>query len=104
MHPVIASKREQIQALCRQYNVRRLDAFGSAVRQTDFDPDRSDVDFLVEFEPDALSGMSFRKYQALRDALAAILGRPVDLVTADSIENPYVRADIEQSRENVHAA
>jgi hypothetical protein len=46
----IERKREQLAELCRQYRVQRLALFGSALRE-DFDPERSDLDFLVEFEP-----------------------------------------------------
>ena len=50
----------QIADICRTFRVRRLDVFGSAVRD-DFDPARSDVDFLVEFEldedPEPLPGL-----------------------------------------------
>jgi hypothetical protein len=48
----IASHREELRALCRRFHVRRLDLFGSAARG-DFDPEHSDVDFIVEFERDA---------------------------------------------------
>ena len=47
MHAEIASKRDEIVAVCRSYGVERLDIFGSAARGTDFDPDRSDADFQV---------------------------------------------------------
>jgi predicted nucleotidyltransferase len=88
--------------LCKAYGVRRLEVFGSAVRD-DFDPDRSDVDLLVEFEPDGERNR-FRDYFALRDALAALLGRPVDLVMAKAVSNPYIQAAIDAERELVYAA
>jgi predicted nucleotidyltransferase len=53
----IALRRDELRAVCRRFHVRRLDLCGSAARG-DFDPQRSDVDFLVEFDrthPDALS-------------------------------------------------
>ncbi|WP_425432381.1 nucleotidyltransferase family protein [Granulicella pectinivorans] len=37
-------------SFCRQYRVRRFAVFGSAIRD-DFDPERSDIDFRVEFKP-----------------------------------------------------
>jgi predicted nucleotidyltransferase len=49
MIDAIQLRREELRALCRRFHVRRLDLFGSAARG-DFDPERSDVDFLVEFE------------------------------------------------------
>ncbi len=53
MHNAIADKREELAALCRRYDVVRLEVFGSAARGTDFDPATSDADFLVEFDPDS---------------------------------------------------
>ncbi len=49
MIPEIALRREEVRALCRRFGVRRLDLFGSAARD-DFDPARSDLDFLYELE------------------------------------------------------
>ncbi len=91
-----------IEALCRAYGVRRLDVFGSVVRD-DFDPDRSDVDFLVEFEPDE-GRNRFRDYFDLREALAGLLGRPVDLVMARAVRNRYLKAAIDADRKLVYAA
>ena len=51
MLPLIHARREEVAELCRRFHVRRLEVFGSAARG-DFDPERSDVDFLVEFDPD----------------------------------------------------
>ena len=47
MLPLIAERRSQIADICRRFGVRRLAVFGSAARGQDFDPGRSDVDFLV---------------------------------------------------------
>ena len=51
MHLEILHKREAITALCREYGVARLEVFGSAARGSDFDPARSDADFLVIVSP-----------------------------------------------------
>jgi predicted nucleotidyltransferase len=53
----IDAKREEIQDLCRRYQVRRLELFGSAVSDR-FDPETSDRDFLVEFERVPPSGLA----------------------------------------------
>ncbi len=85
--------------LCRRCRVQRLDAFGSAVR-TDFDPARSDLDFLVRFEP--LPPAEYAgNYFALRDGLARLFGREIDLVTDVSLANPYFRARVESERQNL---
>lgn len=53
MHPVVQHKIAALRRLCVQHRVERLDIFGSAARD-DFDPESSDVDFLVQFEPVSL--------------------------------------------------
>jgi hypothetical protein len=103
MHALIARHRADIAVLCRRYGVRRLEVFGSAARGTDFDPARSDADFLVEFEPG--NDLPFlQRYFGLQDALAHLLGRTVDLVELGAVRNPYIRASIDRARELVYGA
>lgn len=80
---------EQIAALCREYRVRELSVFGSALRQ-DFGPD-SDIDLLVLFEPDAKIGLI--AYNALQRKLAEAISRPVDLVSKKWL-NPVIRDEV----------
>ena len=54
----IALDREAIGAFCRARGIRRLSLFGSVLRD-DFDPARSDVDVLAEFQPGALDGVGW---------------------------------------------
>jgi predicted nucleotidyltransferase len=65
-----------IKDLCQRYRVRELSIFGSAHRE-DFRTD-SDIDLLVEFEPEAQIG--FVTLSRMQRELSAILNRPVDLV------------------------
>lgn len=102
MLSLIEAHRSEIAELCRRYQVQRLDVFGSAARVTDFDPARSDVDLLVRYLPEREP--DFGAYLELRDALADRLGRPVDLVMDTAVENPFIRAGIERSRQPVYAA
>lgn len=102
MSPYIDDRRAALEELCRRYRVRRLFLFGSAVRD-DFDPGRSDVDLLVEFEPMPAGGYA-DAYFGLRDALEALFGREVDLVALSALRNPYMRADIERTRTLLYAA
>ena len=94
--------RDELSALCRRFHVRPLDLFGSAARG-DFDPERSDIDFIVEFERET-SLHPFDAYFGLKEAFESLLGRKVDLVELSAVRNPYLKASIEQSRENVYAA
>lgn len=103
MHAAIANKRTELAELCRHYGVARLEVFGSAARGTDFDPQTSDADFLVEFDP--TSGLApFDQFFDLAEALRRTLERPVDLVESGAVRNPYLRAAINRSRELVYAS
>jgi predicted nucleotidyltransferase len=97
----ILAKRDEFAELCRRFRVKRLEVFGSAV-SGQFDPDRSDYDFLAEFEPDG--GDLFHRFFGLIDELEKLLGRPVDLLTPRSIRNKYLRAAIDRTRTTVYAA
>ena len=101
MPPLINDNLEEIGKLCRLYGVRKLEVFGSILR-SDFDPQRSDVDVLVEFEPRVAS--SFANFLDLKEALERLLGRPVDLVELHAVRNRRLRHYIEQSRSPVYAA
>ncbi len=103
MHDAIARKRDVLAAICRRYDVTRLEVFGSAARSDDFDPESSDVDFLVEFDPRSKL-RPFHRYFDLAEALRDALGRPVDLMESRAISNPYLRAAINQSRTLVYAS
>ncbi len=98
----IESHLGELRALCRRFHVRRLDLFGSAARG-DFNPEHSDVDFIVEFERDTPLH-PFDAYFGLKEELEALFGRKVDLVELSAVRNPYLKASIEQSRENLYAA
>ena len=103
MRAATADKQEELAELCGRHGVVRLEVFGSAARSTDFDPDKSDADFLVEFDPD--SGLPpFEQCFGLAKALRPTLGRPVDLVENRELRNPYLRTSINKSREVVHAS
>lgn len=90
VHATVDQKRVALRDLCRRYSVARLDVFGSAARGVDFDPAASDVDFLVQF---AAPDDGLARFLDFRDALEALLGRPVDLVDRGDIEvsRNYIR-------------
>ena len=99
-HSLPQPQLDAIAAACQQHQVRRMHLFGSALRD-DFDPSRSDLDLLVEFqsiEPGAL----VQAYFGLEQQLTSITGQSVDLVMADAVCNPYVRRDIEASKQLIY--
>ena len=92
MHSTIADHRAALAELCERFDVARLEVFGSAARGVDFDPTRSDADFLVTFKRTT----TLRPLQQLvgfADALTALLGRPVDLIERQALEQSrnYIR-------------
>jgi len=78
---------EALRGFCQKYHVRQLSFFGSVVRD-DFGP-QSDIDILVEFEPDHIPGFDFFLMEA---ELSQLLGRNVDLQTLN-----FLSPDIRQS-------
>lgn len=103
MIPLVDSNRNTISEICRRHHVSRLDLFGSARRETDFDEDSSDIDFFVEFQPLA-SGHRADAYFGLLEDLCGLLGRPVDLVMSTAARNPYFRKAVDADREPLYAA
>ena len=99
---LVGTHRAEIDELCRRYGVLRLELFGSAAGAR-FDPNRSDVDFLVEFK-ELHDGRYADAYFGLAEALEALLGRAVDLVVASAVTNPYFLEDVASSRTLVYAA
>ncbi len=100
MQEFITAQREQIAELCRRHHVRRLAVFGSAARD-DFDPTRSDVDIIVEFDDIPIEQYADNKW-ALHDELTETLARKVDLLTWKSIQNPYFLNVIQRSYQPVY--
>ena len=76
---------DAIRVLSEEYHILRLSLFGSVLRD-DFRPD-SDVDVLVEFEPDAPVGY-FELFDVQQE-LTAIFGREVDLLTPGALSRYF---------------
>ena len=91
---------DAIGALCREYGVRRLDLFGSAATGA-FDEATSDLDFVAAFADTRSPGYADR-YLTFAEALEALFGRKVDLVTERSIRNPSFRRTVEATRQTVY--
>jgi hypothetical protein len=102
MVAILKDKHQAIAELCTRYGVRRLDVFGSAVRD-DYRPGESDVDLLVEFGP--LEGYAkAQAYFDLLDELRVLLGTDVDLVMVGAVKNRYIARDIERTKQVLFAA
>jgi predicted nucleotidyltransferase len=86
--------------LCRKYGVARLSLFGSVLRN-DYDPNRSDVDVLVDFLPGAPK--SLFKLLKMQRELSQLFGRDVDLTTPGSLSK-YFRDDVLSAAEVLYDA
>ncbi len=97
----LTSHLDGIRALCVQYGIRALFVFGSAVQGT-FDPETSDLDFVVdagEYGPDIVSRLGGFSY-----ALERLLGRDIDLITVRSTGDPRFLAEVDATRVEIYAA
>jgi hypothetical protein len=102
MTGVLEEKRQSITEMCERYGVARLEAFGSALRD-DFDPDKSDLDLLVEFKP-MEPYARVEAYFGLLEQLRELLGYEVDLVMVGAVKNPYIARAIERTKQPLYAA
>ena len=89
-----------IEAFCHKWGVIEFALFGSVVRD-DFGPN-SDIDVMVTFAEDHRTDLF--DYVDMIDELKEMFGRPVDLVQAGTIENPFRLKSIMRDLSVVYAA
>jgi hypothetical protein len=85
LHPIITEHLGELRALCEKYHVRKLEVFGSAVDGT-FDPERSDVDFIVGFEDHADPIVRGGWWWGLWGELGDLFGRQIHLLVDEAIK------------------
>ena len=103
MIPLIEDKRSAIEALCKRYGVARLEVFGSATGSS-FNPQTSDLDFLVTFGPPEPGMDAADQYFELLFALEELFHRRIDLVCAKAMRNPYFIRSVNAGRRVLYAA
>lgn len=101
MIDLISSNLDQLAALCREYRIRRLDLFGSAATGA-FNPETSDIDVIADLGEYEL-GVT-RRFMGFADALEALFGRDVDILTEPMIQNPCFRQAVEEQRVDLYEA
>ena len=89
----------ELGGFCRRHPIQELWVFGSVL--ADWKPE-SDVDLLVRFLPGESPDLDH--FWAMEDELTALIGRKVDFIPADSVENPFVKAHIRKTRVQLYAA
>ena len=103
MVSLIEKNRNELKELCVKYRVRRLEVFGSASTGRNFDSEKSDLDFLVEFQT-LQPGEYADAYFGLLDALETLFRRHIDLVMPRAVKNRYFIESISKNREVLYAA
>lgn len=91
--PTISLDRELIREFCERNHIRKFSIFGSVLR-ADFSPE-SDLDVLVEFEPQHTPGL---KFFAMQDELSRLLGRQVDLNTKGFLSQYFRDRVVQEAR------
>ena len=103
MIELVKKNSEVLIGLCREYKVKRLELFGSALTGDKFNCDSSDIDLLVEFLP--LEPTQHAKcYFGLLEKLQDMFSCNVDLVEVRAINNPYLMESINKNRAEIYAA
>jgi len=101
MASVVFDKISLLKVLCIAYDVKTMYVFGSAC--TDRFKADSDIDMLLSFKE-----LSIEKYTdnyfALHEELEKLFGRKVDLVTENSLSNPYFIQRVEETKQLLYAA
>ncbi len=98
---LIEMNMDKIIALCKKYKVAKLWVFGSIL--TDRFNDNSDVDFSVTFDKKNIPLLEYAdNYLNFLDELKSILLREVDLVTEDSLSNPYFIKSLNSTKQLIY--
>ena len=89
----------KIKNLCKRYKVIKLYVFGSIL--TDKFHNDSDVDMVVEFNKSSIEDY-FDNYFNLKYKLEEYFKRKVDLLENQAIKNPYLRSEIDTSKQQIY--
>ena len=100
MIPLIKHHHQEIEALCKQFRVQRLDLFGSAAKGT-FKPESSDLDFIARFADTSAPDYADR-YIQFAESLEGLFKRPVDVLTERMVGKSEFRLNIEPTRQIVY--
>ncbi|MBP9924471.1 MAG: nucleotidyltransferase domain-containing protein [Cyclobacteriaceae bacterium] len=97
---LIKEKHTDFVDLCQSHKVDKIYAFGSSITDH-FDPVKSDIDLVVKINIDDPADRG-EALLSLWDKLEALFNRKVDLLTEDSIRNPYLRSNINRTKKLIY--
>lgn len=99
----VKNNHDQIVGLCKRFGVKRLEVFGSAARNTDYDPASSDVDFFYVMDREDSLDLADR-YFGFCEELEKVLGQRVDMISLLDAKNPYFLEVANRDRTLLYAA
>ena len=97
---IISEHYDDFLSLCHRYNVDKIYAFGSSITDH-FDPRKSDIDLIVKVDIDDPCDRG-EALLSLWNSLEELFGRKVDLLTEESIRNPYLKANINRTKKLIY--
>ena len=103
MHHLINDKKDALKKLCEQYDVQAMYLFGSAVENEINNNSDSDIDILISFKDISVEQYT-DNYFNLHKKLEELFGRKIDLVTQNSLKNPYFIQQVNDTKELLYAA
>lgn len=101
MQEIVKRNLEEIRKLCVEYDIRQMYLFGSA--SSDKFNSESDVDLLISFK-DIPADKYADNYFELHSKLEELFKRKIDLLTENSLSNPYLIESIEETKQLLYAA
>ncbi len=90
----------RVRELCAEHGVVKLELFGSAATDA-FDPDRSDLDLIALFS-DRESDRLLTRFLDFADAMEALFGREVDVLTSQTFRNKIFQHSVDATRKVIH--
>ena len=101
MKSIIKENISTLQELCKTYDVKTMYVFGSVC--TDHFDDNSDIDILISFKEISIERYTDNFFN-LHYKLEELFNRKIDLLTENSLSNPYFIASVEETKQLLYAA
>ena len=101
MNKVLTDNIDELKKLCNFYSVKKMYAFGSVC--TDKFNEKSDIDLLISFDDLSIEQYT-DNYFDLRYKLEDLFNRKIDLLTDNSLSNPYFIQSIDKNKQLIYAA
>jgi predicted nucleotidyltransferase len=100
MNSIILSNISTLKKLFKKHKIEKAYVFGSAA--TDNFDESSDIDFLIKFEPGIEPLERGELWWNLHDSLRDYFKREIDIVTENSLKNPYFIKELNETRQMIY--